>query len=66
MPAVGGAQVASRLQALEIPFVLISAYDETDVRAAAHALGARTYLVKPTTEEDLTAAIALCAEGRNE
>jgi CheY-like chemotaxis protein len=60
MPIVSGAQVAHRFHSLDIPFVLISAYDESDVQEAAHALGARGYLLKPTTEDDLAAAVALC------
>jgi CheY-like chemotaxis protein len=60
MPIVTGAEVADRLQLLRIPFVLLSAYDESDVREAARALGARGYLLKPTTEDELEAAVARC------
>jgi two-component system, LytTR family, response regulator AlgR len=64
MPLVSGAEVASHLQSLEIPFFFISAYDEFDVRNAADAWGARGYLLKPTTEDELNDAIARCGEGR--
>ena len=57
MPIVSGEEVASRLHAMDVPFYLISAYDESDVRAAASACGARGYLLKPTTEEELAAAV---------
>jgi two-component system, response regulator PdtaR len=60
MPIVSGAEVAGRFHSLNIPFILISAYDESDVQDAAHALGAKGYLVKPTTEDELAAAVDLC------
>jgi CheY-like chemotaxis protein len=62
MPIVTGADVAIRMQSLQIPFVLLSAYDESDVREAARALGATGYLLKPTTEDELAAAVARCGD----
>jgi CheY-like chemotaxis protein len=64
MPRVNGADVASHLQTLAIPFYFLSAYDESDVKAAAEAWGARGYLLKPTTEGELNDAVARCGEGR--
>jgi CheY-like chemotaxis protein len=63
MPDVSGAKVASHFQSLEIPFFFLSAYDESDVKAAARAWGARGYLLKPTTEEELNDAVVRCGEG---
>ena len=64
MPRVNGADVAIHLQTLAIPFYFLSAYDESDVKAAAEAWGARGYLLKPTTEGELNDAVARCGEGR--
>lgn len=63
MPIVGGAEVAGQLRSQNVPFILLSAYDEQDVRQAASALGAKGYLLKPTTEDDLAAAVASCGDG---
>lgn len=63
MPNVSGTAVATEFGSMDIPFVFISAYDEADVREAALACGARGYLVKPATEEELHAAVACCAAG---
>jgi CheY-like chemotaxis protein len=64
MPKVSGAEVASYFQSLAIPFYFISAYDESDVKDAADAWGARGYLLKPTTEDELNDAVARCGEWR--
>ena len=64
MPRVNGADVASHLQALAVPFYFLSAYDESDVKAAAEAWGAKGYLLKPTTEGELNEAVARCGEWR--
>lgn len=63
MPMVSGEDVARRLRSMEVPFVFISAYDESDVRTAAKAWGASEYLLKPATSEELVAAVARCLEG---
>jgi CheY-like chemotaxis protein len=60
MPKVSGAEVASHLRSLEVPFYFLSAYDESDVRDAADAWGARGYLLKPTTEDELSDAVDHC------
>jgi CheY-like chemotaxis protein len=63
MPIVSGEEVASRLHAMDVPFYLISAYDESDVRDAARACGARGYLLKPATEDEITAAVDCLGQG---
>jgi CheY-like chemotaxis protein len=60
MPIMGGADLAGHFRSMNIPFILLSAYDEDDVREAAHALGAKEYLLKPTTEDELAEAVARC------
>lgn len=62
MPVVSGIEVAGHLQSMKVPFVFLSAYDESDVQAAATAMGARGYLLKPTSEGELTAAVERCVE----
>jgi DNA-binding response OmpR family regulator len=60
MPVVSGEDVARECKARAIPFMFLSAYDDTGSRALARDLGARAYLVKPTGREDLLAALARC------
>jgi two-component system, response regulator PdtaR len=62
MPVISGAEVAGQLRSQNIPFVVLSAYDEQDVREAATMLGAKGYLLKPMTEGDLAAAVARCGK----
>jgi len=64
MPIVSGSDVAAQFQSMEIPFYFLSAYDEFDVRVAAHTFGAKGYLLKPAGVDDLNAALARCAEPR--
>jgi two-component system, response regulator PdtaR len=61
MPTVSGEDVARECRALEIPFLFLSAYDDTGSRDVARNLGARAFLVKPAGRDDLLAALALCA-----
>ena len=62
MPVVTGLQVGRCLSFMDVPFILISAYDDSDVRDAALACGASDYLLKPATGEELAAAVARCLE----
>jgi response regulator NasT len=62
MPVVTGLQVGRRLCSMEVPFIFVSAYDESDVRDAAFACGASEYLLKPATSEALGAAVARCLD----
>ena len=63
MPVVTGLDVGRYLSSLKVPFVLISAYDETDTEEAAHACGASEHLLKPARSDELVAAVARCLEG---
>ena len=66
MPVVTGLDVGRYLRSMKVPFVLISAYDESDTEEAAHACGANEYLLKPATSDELVAAVARCLEGAGE
>ena len=61
MPLVSGAEVAVECRARDIPFVLISAYDETETSTTAARLGARGYLLKPTSKAAMLEALDRCA-----
>ena len=63
MPIVSGAAVAAECRTRDIPFVFISAYDETEISKTAGALGARGYLLKPTTRTAMLSALDRCAGG---
>ena len=63
MPVVTGLDVGRYLSSMKVPFVLISAYDESDVEEAAHACGASGYLLKPASSDELVGALARCLEG---
>lgn len=60
MPVVTGLDVGRYLSSLKVPFVLISAYDETDTEEAAQACGASEHLLKPARSDELVAAVARC------
>ena len=62
MPVVSGSEVAACFRSMQIPFVFLSAYDEFDVRVAAHTYGAKGYLLKPAGVEEINAALARCVE----
>ena len=62
MPIVSGQEVAAHCKSLDVPFVFISAYDEAEIKTAAQELGARGYLLKPTTRAAMVNAIGRCAE----
>jgi response regulator NasT len=61
MPLVSGAEVAAECRTRAVPFVFISAYDETEISTTAVSLGARGYLLKPTTRGAMLAALERCA-----
>lgn len=61
MPLVSGAEVAAQCRSLDIPFVFISAYDETEISNTASALGARGYLLKPASKAAMISAVDACA-----
>lgn len=63
MPVVTGLDVGRYLRSVKVPFVLISAYDESDTEEAAHACGASGYLLKPASSDELVAAVARCLDG---
>ena len=61
MPVVSGAEVAVECRSRNVPFVFISAYDETEISATASNLGARGYLPKPATKAAMLSALDRCA-----
>ena len=62
MPMVSGTDVARHMRSMNVPFIFISAYDESDVKAAARTCGATEYLIKPASSDELGAAVARCLE----
>jgi len=62
MPMISGTDVARQMHSMQVPFIFISAYDESDVKAAARSCGASEYLLKPASSEELGAAVARCLE----
>ena len=62
MPVVSGTDVAQKMRSMNVPFIFISAYDESDVKAAAQTCGASEYLLKPASSDELGAAVARCLE----
>ena len=63
MPMVSGTDVARQMSSMQAPFIFISAYDESDVKAAAQTCGASEYLLKPASSDELGAALARCLAG---
>ena len=61
MPIASGAEVAVECRTREIPFVFISAYDESEISTTAINLGAKGYLLKPTTRSAMLSALDRCA-----
>lgn len=62
MPIVSGTEVAQHLRSMQVPFIFLSAYDESDVKAAGRTCGASEYLLKPCSSDELGAAVARCLE----
>ena len=62
MPMVSGTALAQHMRSMNVPFIFISAYDESDVKAAARTCGATEYLIKPASSDELGAAVARCLE----
>ena len=62
MPMVSGTEVAQQMRSMQVPFIFISAYDDSDVKAAAQTWGASEYLLKPASSDELGAAVARCLE----
>jgi response regulator NasT len=57
MPGMSGIQVATRLREMEIPFIFLSAYGDSEVVNDAVAHGAYSYLVKPIDVPQIIPAI---------
>ncbi|CAM2139223.1 MULTISPECIES: response regulator transcription factor [Paraburkholderia] len=57
MPGMSGIDVQQRLAGTGLPVIVITAHDEPNVRAQAHAGGALAYLCKPFDELDLIDAV---------
>jgi len=64
MPGMGGAQLASELQALqpELKVILTSGYSERDGLLLQHFDARMAFLPKPYTPESLTKAVAAALE----
>jgi two-component system response regulator PrrA len=60
MPTVSGEDVARVCKALAIPFLFLTAYDDLGSRGVARSLGAKAYMVKPATGNELLAALSRC------
>jgi CheY-like chemotaxis protein len=63
MPGMEGLEATRRIRALRgaasrVPVLMVTSEDDPDARAAARAAGARGFLVKPVSLEELTAALA--------
>jgi len=66
MPKLSGIEVASRAQKLERPpaVIILSMYADESYIMRALAAGARAYLLKDATDEDLLPAIRTVASGK--
>jgi len=59
MPKLDGISVASKLQELSIPVVMLTSFSDSDLVAEASAAGAMAYVVKPFGANDLLPAIQI-------
>jgi DNA-binding NarL/FixJ family response regulator len=67
MPGIGGLEATRRLLALHpgATVVMLTAQDDRDNVAAAVAAGARGYLLKDVSREELCTAVATALDGRD-
>ncbi len=59
MPKLDGISVASKLQELSIPVVMLTSFSDTDLVKSATEAGAMAYVVKPFSSNDLLPAIQI-------
>ena len=59
MPKLDGISVASKLQELSIPVVMLTSFSDSDLVSEASAAGAMAYVVKPFGANDLLPAIQI-------
>ena len=59
MPKLDGISVASKLQELSIPVVMLTSFSDTDLVKSATEAGAMAYVVKPFSSSDLLPAIQI-------
>jgi DNA-binding NarL/FixJ family response regulator len=66
MPKMNGIEVAARVQKLERPpaVLILSMHSDESYITRALAAGARAYLLKDATDEDLLPAIRMVASGK--
>lgn len=69
MPGLDGLSEVWRLrehpQTVNVPVVIISAYDAYDLRGEAAAQGCRGYLIKPVEAEELTCLVGEILQGES-
>jgi two-component system response regulator NreC len=66
MPKLNGIEVAARMQKLEKPagIIILSMHADESYIIRALAAGARAYLLKSATDEDLLPAVRAVASGK--
>jgi len=62
MPGMSGTELAERLQVLDIPFIVLTAYTEAHEVDAMVLHGAQSYLVKPIDLQRLIPAVRVALE----
>ena len=63
MPGTNGLEVQRQLSGSGIPIIIITAFDEIDLRQQALASGAAGYLRKPFTDSILLSTVEMALQG---
>lgn len=63
MPGTNGLEVQRQLSGYGIPVIIITAFDEIDLRQQALASGAAGYLRKPFTDSILLSTVEMALQG---
>lgn len=63
MPGTNGLEVQRQISGSRVPVIIITAFDEIDVRRQALTSGAAGYLRKPFTDSILLSAVKMALQG---